>query len=161
MARQIVDFTTDKRFVRRERELKTIETMVRMYCRGHHHAEGVPLCNDCGALFEYAKRRLERCVFGDAKPSCANCVVHCYKADMREQIRVVMRWAGPRMMLRHPVMAIGHMIAERRAVPTLPAKPAKRTGSTTQDAARKDGSDRPRRELIHGLARRDHRNKVT
>lgn len=132
MARQIIEFTTDKRFVRRVRELKTIETMVRMYCRGHGHGRGeAPLCGECGALFEYAKRRLERCVFGDAKPACANCVVHCYKAEMREQIRVVMRWAGPRMMLRHPVMAIGHMIADRRPVPALPAKPAKNAGKSS------------------------------
>ena len=127
MPKQFVEFTTDKRFRRRKRELKTIETMVRMYCRAHHQ-EGAPLCSECAALFEYAARRLERCVFGDAKPSCANCVVHCYKADMREQIRVVMRWAGPRMMLRHPVMAIGHLIAERRPVPTLPAKSGKKSG---------------------------------
>ena len=128
MARQIVEFTTDKRFVRRARELKTIETMVRMYCRGHRHEGRAPLCGDCSALFEYAKRRLERCVFGDAKPACANCVVHCYKADMREQIRVVMRWAGPRMMLRHPILAICHMIAERRPALRLPGKAGKRSG---------------------------------
>jgi hypothetical protein len=139
---QIIEFTTDKRFVRRARELKTIETMVRMYCRGHRHQGRAPLCSDCGALFEYAKRRLERCAFGDAKPTCANCVVHCYKADMREQMRVVMRWAGPRMMLRHPVMAIVHLIDERRPVPTLPAKSVK-SRSATKDSA---GSEVPRAE---------------
>jgi len=124
MRRQIIEFTTDKRFLRRARELKTIEAMVRMYCRRHGHprGSGSPLCNECGELFQYASRRLERCVFGDAKPACANCVVHCYKADMRERIRVVMRWAGPRMMLRHPIMAVAHLIAERRPVPKLPAK---------------------------------------
>ncbi len=146
MPKQIIDFITDKRFVRRGRELKTIETMVGMYCRGHRHDGRSPLCSECSALFEYAKRRLERCVFGDAKPACANCVVHCYKADMREQIRVVMRWAGPRMMLRHPLMAIAHMIAERRPAPTLPAKSAKKAGSAKQNVARRDGSDVPRGE---------------
>lgn len=136
---QIIGFTTDKRFVRRVRELKTIETMVRMYCRGHRHEGRAPLCADCAALLEYATRRLERCVFGDAKPTCANCVVHCYKADMREQIRAVMRWAGPRMMLRHPVMGIIHLIDERRPVPTLPARSAK-SRSATQDAANADSA---------------------
>ena len=135
MPMQIIEFTTDKRFVRRARELKTIETMVGMYCRGHRHQGRAPLCSDCGALFEYARRRLERCVFGDAKPTCANCVVHCYKADMREQMRVVMRWAGPRMMLRHPVMAIVHLIDERRPVPTLPAKSAKSSSAMKDSAA--------------------------
>ncbi len=131
MARQIIEFTTDKRFVRRARELKTIAAMVRMYCRGHGHEReaNAALCDDCTALFEYASRRLERCVFGDAKPACANCLVHCYKADMREQIRVVMRWAGPRMLLRHPVMAIAHLIAERRPVPRLRGKAGKKPGA--------------------------------
>ena len=137
---QTIEFTTDKRFVRRARELKTIDTMVRMYCRGHRHPDRAPLCSDCRALFDYAKRRLERCVFGDAKPTCANCVVHCYKADMREQMRVVMRWAGPRMLLRHPVMAIVHLIDERRPVPRLPAKP----GRAKNDSTGPSGSDAPK-----------------
>ena len=144
MPRQIIEFTTDKRFLRRARELKTIETMVRMYCRGHRHECRAPLCSDCGALLQYAARRLERCVFGDAKPSCANCVVHCYKADMREQIRIVMRWAGPRMMLRHPILAIGHLIDERRPVPRLPARSTKKSSSATQDVASTAGSNVPR-----------------
>ena len=133
MARKIVEFTTDKRIVRRARELKTIEAMVLMYCRGNgHERRAAPLCDGCAALFEYAARRLERCVFGDAKPACANCLVHCYKADMRERTRLVMRWAGPRMLLRHPILAIGHMIDERRPVPRLPARSAKKSGSATQ-----------------------------
>jgi len=122
----VVEFTSDKNFVRRARELETIAAMVGMYCRGHDHDGRKPLCANCGALLEYATRRLERCVFGDAKPTCANCVVHCYSAEMREQIRVVMQWAGPRMLLRHPIRAVLHLLHGRRPVPTLPAKPAKR-----------------------------------
>lgn len=122
---QIIEFTSDKRFVRRARALKTIEAMVGMYCHAHHPSDAEPLCGDCSALLAYARRRLERCVFGDAKPTCANCVVHCYKADMRERIRRVMRWAGPRMILRHPVMAIVHLIEERRPAPRLPGRSAR------------------------------------
>jgi len=121
MATRLIAFTPDKRFVRRVRERKTIAAMVRMYCRGHGHAGG-PLCAECDALLQHATRRLDRCVFGDAKPTCAACVVHCYRAERREQIRRVMRWAGPRMLLRHPILAISHMIAERRPVPMLPAR---------------------------------------
>ncbi len=119
----VIEFTTDKRFVRRRRELKIIETMVRMYCRGHRHG-GKALCADCAALFEYATRRLQRCVFGDAKPTCANCLVHCYTAEMREQVRTIMRWSGPRMLLRHPILAILHMVDGRRPSPKLPEKRA-------------------------------------
>jgi hypothetical protein len=103
--KRVIEFVSDKRFVRRARELKTIETMLRLYCRGHEHERSAPLCADCAALFEYATRRLERCVFGDSKPTCTNCLVHCYSAQAREQVRVVMRWAGPRMLLRHPIVA--------------------------------------------------------
>jgi Nitrous oxide-stimulated promoter len=119
---QVVEFTTDKRFVRRARELKIIEAMMRMYCRGHDHPQSDPLCTDCAELFDYATRRLERCVFGDAKPTCANCTVHCYSARQRERIREVMKWAGPRMTLRHPVLALLHVIDGRRPAPTLPGK---------------------------------------
>lgn len=132
---QIVEFITDKRFLRRRRELKIIQTMVGLYCRGNRHEIGAPLCTDCAALLAYATRRLERCVFGDAKPTCANCVVHCYGAGMRERIRVVMRWAGPRMMVRHPIMAIAHLIDERRPVPMLPAKKSGRATSVVAGTA--------------------------
>ena len=120
MSDHTIEFRTDQRFVRRKTEVKTIAAMVRMYCRHHHGAE--PLCATCDELFAYARRRLERCVFGDAKPACAKCTVHCYNAAMREKVRVVMRWAGPRMLARHPVLAIRHLLAERRPVPRLPAK---------------------------------------
>ena len=128
MPHPVVEFTTDKRFVRRARELTTTEAMLRLYCRGHGHA--APLCGECGALLEYATRRLERCVFGDAKPTCTNCVVHCYSADMRERVRIVMRWAGPRMLLRHPVLGILHKLDGRRPALLLPAKPVKRRGKS-------------------------------
>jgi Nitrous oxide-stimulated promoter len=106
-------------FVRRAREFTTIAAMVRLYCRCHHGMEGGRLCRDCGALHDYARRRLERCVFGEDKPTCAKCTVHCYKAAMRERVRTVMRWAGPRMLWHHPVMTVRHFIAERRPAPQL------------------------------------------
>ena len=45
-----------------------IKAMLQMYCRAHHHAENAPLCTECADLHAYARRRLERCVFGEAKP---------------------------------------------------------------------------------------------
>jgi hypothetical protein len=112
--------TSDRDRRRCDRELATLRVMIRMYCRDHH--AGDPLCDDCAALAGYAERRLTRCVFGVAKPTCANCTVHCYRADMRERVRTVMRYAGPRMLLRHPVLGIAHMIDGRRPAPALPAR---------------------------------------
>jgi hypothetical protein len=123
MAIRVIEFTTDKRHVRRDREQQTMDAMMRMYC-AHHHRTAKGLCASCAELSEYARRRLDRCVFGDAKPTCANCVVHCYNAEMRERMRVMMRWAGPRMMLRHPVLAIRHLLDGRRPAPKLPEKKA-------------------------------------
>jgi hypothetical protein len=111
--------------VRRERERRTVEAMVLMYCR-HHHRGAAP-CTECAALLDYSNRRLERCLFGDAKPTCANCVVHCYRAEMRERIREVMRWAGPRMLWRHPVLGVRHLLDGRRPAPMLPSKSRPKT----------------------------------
>ncbi len=106
-------------FVRRAREFETIAVMLRMYCRAHHGSKDARLCRDCIDLHDYARRRLERCLFGEAKPTCANCTVHCYKAAMRERVRQAMRWAGPRMLWRHPVLAVWHLIDGRRPAPTI------------------------------------------
>ncbi len=93
-------------------EKKTVGIMVRLYCR---RAEGNRnLCQDCHELLNYAEARLDRCRFGKDKPTCRKCPVHCYKPDMREKMRNVMRWAGPRMMLYHPIEAIRHLIREMK-----------------------------------------------
>jgi len=104
------------------RELMTIQAMVRIFCRNHHGtgANG-GLCAECAALLHYAARRLDRCVFGDDKPTCANCAVHCYSESMRERVREVMRYAGPRMVWRHPILAAAHLRDGRRPAPDLPA----------------------------------------
>lgn len=73
------------------------------------------LCPECATLLDYALRRLDSCRFGYGKPSCRKCPVHCYRADMRERIRTVMRWAGPRMIFRHPIAATRHLLRELRS----------------------------------------------
>jgi hypothetical protein len=151
MSNHLIEFTTDKRFVRRVRELKTIEAMVRMYCRRHHG--DAPLCADCAALFDYARRRLQRCVFGDAKPTCAKCVVHCYSAEMREKVRIVMRWAGPRMLLRHPILGVSHLLDGRRPTPMLPAKRQAKATTTEQS-----GNDQPDAFRCRATAHSDPRD---
>jgi hypothetical protein len=58
----------------------------------------------------YVSLRLDRCRFGKDKPTCAKCPVHCYQSDRREQIKAVMRYAGPRMMLEHPWLSLWHLL---------------------------------------------------
>lgn len=95
-----------------EYEKKTVEKMIHLYCRLNKHNK--PLCDDCRLLLEYAHARLDRCKFGNNKSTCRKCPVHCYKPDMRDRMRAVMRFSGPRMMLYHPIMAIKHLWAERK-----------------------------------------------
>jgi hypothetical protein len=103
------------------RERRTIEAMIRLYCaKEHGSANG--LCPQCAELRDFAFLRLTKCPYGEEKPACANCPIHCYKPDKRQQIREVMRFAGPRMLLRHPVLAIRHLIDDRREAPPLPKK---------------------------------------
>ncbi len=90
--------------------------MVRIYCRRHHGAEQ-ELCADCKALVRYAHQRLDRCAFQEDKPTCAHCPIHCYQPAMREKIRAVMRYSGPRMLLRHPILAICHLLDGLRRAP--------------------------------------------
>ena len=91
------------------REWQTMTAMVRIYCRGQHHpASG--LCVECQQFLDYANMRLERCRFGPEKPTCAKCPVHCYRRDRREQIKVVMRFSGPRMMWEHPWLSLHHLL---------------------------------------------------
>jgi hypothetical protein len=96
------------------REKKTVAAMIRLYCRGRHSSQASP-CAECSALLDYALRRIERCSFGPGKPVCSKCRVHCYQAEQRERIRRVMRWAGPRMLLAHPLLALLHLRDARRA----------------------------------------------
>ncbi len=107
-----------RRHPRLARELKTIRAMAWIYCHDLH-GEDDALCTECEELMRYATRRLDRCVFGDDKPTCVNCTVHCYNEEMREQVRVMMRYAGPRMLLRHPLLALAHVRDGRRPAPDL------------------------------------------
>jgi len=103
----------DKRLAR---EWKTIEAMIRCYCRDLH-GRGAGLCPECQQLQDYACLRLERCRFGAEKPTCANCPVHCYQRARREQVKVVMRYAGPRMLWRHPILSLYHWLDGFRKAP--------------------------------------------
>jgi hypothetical protein len=104
---------------RLHRERRTIEAMIALFCRDQH-GSGNPLCPQCDALTVYAGQRLEKCPFADDKPTCAQCTVHCYKPSRREEIQAVMRYAGPRLLLRRPLLVIHHMLADRKATAAHP-----------------------------------------
>uniref|UniRef100_UPI0040293CD1 nitrous oxide-stimulated promoter family protein n=1 Tax=Collinsella intestinalis TaxID=147207 RepID=UPI0040293CD1 len=129
--------TADALKRKREREQEIVSQMIALYCKGNHSAhrsapprerggemqqvrkgaalrERRDLCPECTELEAYAHARSEHCPFMEEKTFCSNCTVHCYRPEMRERIRTVMRYAGPRMLFHHPVMAIRHMIESQR-----------------------------------------------
>ncbi|HIT07782.1 MAG TPA: nitrous oxide-stimulated promoter family protein [Candidatus Merdivicinus faecavium] len=98
---------------KRRREKEMVSRMIALYCRKQHHSKG-GLCPECAELADYARQRSDKCPFMETKTFCSNCRVHCYKPEMREKIRAVMRFSGPRMLFSHPAAAIRHMIETRR-----------------------------------------------
>ena len=110
------------------REGRTIEAMVEIYCRALHGAGAVP-CGECRELVAYARQRLGRCPFQEGKPTCARCPVHCYGPAMRDRIREVMRFAGPTMLRRRPILAVLHLLDGRVRVLKRGTVPADTTSS--------------------------------
>ena len=98
---------------KRQREKAMVNEMIALYCRKKHGTRGA-LCPDCAAMAAYAQQRSDRCPFMATKTFCSNCKVHCYKPEMREKIRDVMRFSGPRMLFVHPVAAIRHVMETKR-----------------------------------------------
>lgn len=98
---------------KREREKRIVTFMIQLYCNKNHGTH-MDLCPACKTLNDYAMLRSDHCPFMETKTFCSNCKVHCYRAEMRDRIREVMRFSGPRMLLYHPVMAVRHGIESRK-----------------------------------------------
>jgi hypothetical protein len=103
---------------RMDNERKTVAAMVAFYCQAHH-SKG-ELCDECQSLADYARKRLADCPYQQSKPTCGRCPIHCYKPEMRRKIQEVMRYAGARMLWRHPILAIFHMRDRLRKIPPFP-----------------------------------------
>lgn len=91
-----------------EIEKETLSIMVHIYCKGQRH--GKVLCNNCENLIDYANQRLDECRYGENKTFCSKCKVHCFKQDMNQSIKKIMKYSGPRMILHNPAMAINHFL---------------------------------------------------
>ncbi len=103
-----------------EKEQASLRSMIHLYCKGQGHPD--PLCEDCSALLDYALDRLTRCPYGEDKPTCRHCPILCYSPEMRERITAVMRYAGPRMLLHHPVQSIRHLLHEKASQGSKPGE---------------------------------------
>ena len=97
-------------------EKKTVRHMIELWCwKNHGCGKGSnghrDLCGECSDLLAYSLARLDCCKFGNSKTKCHKCPVHCYRPDMRERIRTVMRFSGPRMLLYHPLEALRYLFS--------------------------------------------------
>jgi len=97
-----------------EREKITVGAMIKLYCRLNHNNTG-NLCGDCEVKFDYVMKKLDKCPFDEDKPTCLNCSIHCYKSTEREKIRQIMRFSGPKMLWEHPILAIIHLIDNKKS----------------------------------------------
>lgn len=98
---------------KREQEKELVSQMIALYCK-RKHQERKGLCKECEELMDYARMRSDKCPFMETKTFCSNCRVHCYKPEMREKIKEVMRFSGPRMIFTHPIIAIKHVIDTKK-----------------------------------------------
>jgi hypothetical protein len=94
---------------RLERENETVRAMVEIYCKSNHNNE-MNNCPKCKQVYEYASYRILRCPHKEEKPSCAKCEIHCFNKQMKEEIKKVMRFSGPRMLIYHPILSIFHYL---------------------------------------------------
>lgn len=94
---------------KRLEEQETFRKMIGIYCHGNHHTKKGTLCEDCARLEKYAHQRTTHCPHMATKTFCANCETPCYKKEYREKIRVMMKYAGSRMIFHAPRMAVRHM----------------------------------------------------
>ena len=90
------------------REKKTVQEMIKVFCRRKHGSKN-EFCSECSDLLDYALFRLDKCSFQEKKPTCAKCPIHCYDPIFRAKIRSVMKYSGPRMLFKHPILALHHL----------------------------------------------------
>ena len=90
-----------------DREKEVVGHMIELYCK--KKLGMTEISDEYKTLQMYAYKRLDMCKFGNDKPACKRCPIHCYKPEMREKIRAIMRWAGPRMIIYDPIAAIRHL----------------------------------------------------
>ena len=92
------------------KDVETIRIMTEIYCHAHHNTkEG--LCPECEEFYLYSVKRLACCPFGEKKPVCAKCKIHCYGKGYKERAKEIMAFSGPKLLLKHPILSMRHVMA--------------------------------------------------
>jgi len=90
-------------------EKKVFEKMVLIYCKNNHQKK--PPCDNCKEILKYGLGKIENCYYGENKPFCSKCKIHCYKDDMKKKVKEIMRYSGPRIFFYHPLISLKHLIS--------------------------------------------------
>lgn len=90
-------------------ERETVLAMIDLYYRSKNDADAILEQED---MTNYAMKRLDFCQFGEDKPTCRVCPVHCYQKTYRLKMKEIMRYAGPRMLIYHPLISWKHFVRE-------------------------------------------------
>lgn len=85
-------------------EIFLVGKMIDLYYQAEGTVKEIPEAR----MRSYATKRLQHCRFGEAKTTCQKCPVHCYQANYRQQMKEIMRYAGPRMLWHHPLLTLRH-----------------------------------------------------
>lgn len=94
-----------------EKDRATMEAIGAIYCRGNHDAAARgddAMCAWCREAIEDTLERALACPHGH-KHNCEDCETHCQRGEAQQNIKVIMRYAAPRMVVRHPVMTFGYL----------------------------------------------------
>ena len=109
------------------RDLRTLARFITFYCAHvHPSAPRVPVhlrtidiehicrrpvkvCRECGKLLAHAFVKRVQCPL-DPKPACTKCPQQCYASSYRAQIQEVMRFSGPRLLLRGRLDYLLHLL---------------------------------------------------
>jgi hypothetical protein len=89
-------------------EKTIVKAMIEIYCKANHNA--VRMCEDCNKLIEYALLRTEKCRYQENKPACKRCPTHCYNIENRNKIKEIMRFSRKKILLKHPILSVKHVI---------------------------------------------------
>lgn len=94
--------------ISRDLDEKTLQRMFLLYCRKHHNS--ISLCESCKSLLDYSLQRTKECKWKQQGRLCSNCDVHCFKESKRVEIRRIMKFAGPRLILSNPLLALRYLL---------------------------------------------------
>lgn len=99
-------------------EYKVVYEMIDLYHRKNDRFSD----GEISELKYYVRRKLSSCPHGSSKSCCSYCTIHCYEPRMREQIREIMRFSGPRFIFYRPGKTIKHLLHKSSFIRKLPSK---------------------------------------